>query len=87
MPSDKFKDFAIGLSSPAISIEVVAPSDTSDLLNVTRAINVAQSGIVRITTLTGDVADVFVAAGVAFPFRAVRIWATGTTATGIRGLH
>ncbi len=87
MPNDRFKDFAIGLSSPAVGVEAIVPSDTEDLDEVTRAINVAGAGTVRVTTPDGTVADVYVAAGIAFPLRAARIWSTGTTATAIRGLY
>lgn len=83
---DAFSEFQTSLTSPATSIEEVTPSDSTDLVRVTRAINVAVSGTVRMTTKDGDVADLFVAAGGVIPVRAVRIWATGTTATGIRGL-
>ena len=86
MPEDRFKDFSAGLNSPACHIEVVVPSDTQNLQHATRAINVSGAGVVRVTTTGGEVADVFLAAGVAFPLRAVRVWSTGTTATGIRGL-
>ncbi|MEL6167102.1 MAG: hypothetical protein AAFR35_00330 [Pseudomonadota bacterium] len=86
MPQDKFKELAVGLSSPATEIEEITPSDTVDLLTTTRALNVANSGIVRVTSASGHTADVYIAAGTAFPFRAVRVWSTGTTAAGIRGL-
>ena len=86
MPQDHFKDFVPGLSSPAHSIDVIVPDDAQDLTRATRAINVISSGLVRVTTTSGDVADVYIAAGIAFPVRATRVWATGTTASGIRGL-
>lgn len=65
---------------------MIAPSDSTDLAQVTRALNVAAAGLVRVRTVGGDTADVYVAAGVAFPIRVRRVHATGTTATGIRGL-
>jgi hypothetical protein len=43
-------------------------------------------GVVRVTPLAGGTADVFIDAGVVFPLRVSRVWATGTTATGICGL-
>ena len=87
MPAlDEFHDTAHSISAPAIRVEHVTPSDGIDLARVTRAINVAASGTVALTTIHGDTVDVFVAAGVVFPVRAKRILATGTTATGIRGL-
>ena len=81
--SDSFNDMVPGLESPASNLANVTPNDTTDLSEASRAINVATSGFVHVTTVSGDDAIVFIAAGSAFPVRAERIWATGTTATGI----
>lgn len=81
--SDKFKDHIAGLESPASMLLTVTPDDGADLPFASRALNVAASGAVRVTTINGDVETVFIGAGSAFPVRAVRIWASGTTATGI----
>lgn len=86
MPEDAFTDLQPGLQSPALRIEPITPSDTEDLAHVTRALNVATAGTVRVTTVTGQTGDIHVAAGIPFPIRAVRVLATGTTATGITGL-
>ena len=86
MAIDVFQGNMPSLQSPALKIEVITPSDSVDLNYTTRAINVATSGVVKVTTADGTVGDVFVAAGVAFPVRATRVHATGTTAAGIRGL-
>lgn len=80
---DHFAKHSPGLESPANYLKEVIPSDTTDLAYVSRALNVAVSGTVRLTTIGGDTATVTVAAGSTFPVRASRIWATGTTATGI----
>lgn len=84
--SDSFVHYRSGLESPAADLAPVSPDDTSDLANASRAINVATSGTVQITTVNNTQGAVFVAAGIAFPIRARRIWATGTTATGIVAL-
>jgi hypothetical protein len=81
--SDLFDTHTPGLQSPASHVMEITPSDGSDLIMASRAINVAQSGLVQITTVSGDTGAVYIAAGVAFPVRATRIWATGTTASGI----
>lgn len=87
MPAlDTFETHATSVTAPATYIEIVTPSDTTDLVRVTRALNVATSGTVALVTADGQTVDVFVAAGVIFPIRATRILATGTTATGVRGL-
>lgn len=81
--ADPFANLTPGLESPASHIAAVVPSDTEDLTLVSRGLNVATSGTVRVTTVSDETATVFLAAGSAFPIRVKRIWATGTTATGI----
>lgn len=87
MPQDAYDNMAPSLQSPAVGIEEITPDDLTDLGNVTRALNVTTAGAVRVITADGSTGDVFVAAGIAFPIRASRVLATGTTATGIRGLY
>ncbi len=86
MPIDKFEDHTLGLESPPTDIEDITPDDVAELGNVTRALNVSVSGMVRVTTVEGAIASVFIAAGILFPLRVRKVWATGTTATDIRGL-
>ena len=81
--SDLFHEYTPGLESPATRLFNITPSDTADLAYVSRALNDAASGSVRVTTKDGDIATVFVAAGIPFPARVKRVWSTGTTATGI----
>ena len=81
--SDPYELHEPGLESPATILAAVTPSDSTDLAQPTRALNVATSGTVQVTTTGGSTATVYVAAGIGFPVRAVRVWATGTTATGI----
>jgi hypothetical protein len=83
---DKFSAMTEGLSSPPSDMIAVTPDDSTDLTYVSRAINVATSGTVRVTTRWGTTASISVAAGIIFPIRVRRIWATGTTATGIVAL-
>ena len=81
--TDAFAKHQIGLESPAIRLLPVTPSDTDDLSAASRAINVAASGTVRVTTIAGSTGTIYVAAGNAFPIRVKRIWSTGTTAGNI----
>ncbi|HDR28350.1 spike base protein, RCAP_Rcc01079 family [Rhodovulum sp.] len=81
--TDKFNNLVGGLESPAVCLLAVEPSDTQDLAVASRGINVATSGSVRVTTIGGSTATVYVAAGGAFPLRVRRIWQSGTTASGI----
>lgn len=85
--TDPFGNIAQSLESPATSATVVTPDDTADLATPSRALNVATSGSVQVTTIAGTTATIFIAAGIGFPVRVTRVWATGTTATGIVALH
>lgn len=87
MMTDTFSDYMPSLESPARSLFDVTPDDAVDLPIITRALNVAGSGSIRVTTVDGDIATIFVAAGVAFPVRVRRVFTTGTTATGIVGMY
>ena len=87
MGVDKFEGSGQSLTSPAAGHFDVTPSDSVDLAIYTRAINVAGTGTVQVTDINDVTGPVYVAAGVAFPIRAKRIWATGSTATGIVGLY
>lgn len=73
-------------SDPAIMAFDIVPDDGADLAHVTTALNVATPGTVRVTTADNSVTDVTIHPGHAFPIRARRVWQTGTTATGLRGL-
>jgi hypothetical protein len=84
--SDRFENHMPGLESPAAFLLPVTPDDAADLPVTSRALNVTQSGLVQVTTSGGSVASVYIAAGTAFPVRATRVWASGTTATGITAL-
>lgn len=86
MAYDPFADSTTGLQSPATIIDEIIPDDGADLAIATRAINVATTGVVRLITVDDTEGDVFIVAGSTFPVRARRVLATGTTATGIRGL-
>lgn len=84
--SDAFSGHAAGLTSPAEQAFEIIPDDGVDLAVPTRALCVSGSGTVRVTTLGGSTATLYLAAGVPFPVRASRIWTSGTSATGIVGL-
>jgi hypothetical protein len=86
MAKDKFAAYPDAPGLPATSLVEVVPDDAADLPHVVAGLNVATPGTVRVTTRDGTVGTVFVEAGIVFPLRIRRIWATGTTATGIRGL-
>lgn len=62
----------------------VTPSDSTDLPNgYCRGFHVNGAGNVKFTDLNGNSNTLTVVAGIPLPYAAIRIWATGTTATGI----
>ncbi len=84
---DIFESYSAGLESPATQAYAVTPDDGADLPMACRALNVATGGTIRITTVGGDTTTITVGQGNAFPLRCQRVWATGTTATGIVALY
>ena len=84
--ADHFADHHVALDSPALYLIPVTPDDGADLPVASRALNVAGAGFVQLTTVTGDTGQIYVAAGIPFAVRVQRVWATGTTATGIVAL-
>lgn len=86
--ADVFSTFSPGLTSPLIGgLGAITPADGDDLAQVTREIYIAGAGNVAIVWADGSETIEPVAAGERLPWRAKRIKATGTTATGIRGFY
>ena len=81
--SDKFAGTTERLESPPQHLVEVTPDDDNDLPHVSRAINAGTAGKVKVTTAAGDTGVFTLVAGALFPVRVRRVWATGTTATGI----
>lgn len=81
--ADDYYKLSDSLTSPPPNCAEVTPNDGADLAKDTRAINVAGSGTVKVTTTKGQTVTLYIAAGIAFPVRVSRIWSTDTTATGI----
>jgi len=84
---DRFEGKAQGFESPATGGFAVTPTDGVDLLEVTRALYVGGAGDVQVTLQSGSTL-IFsnVNAGTFLPIRAVRVLATGTTASSLVGL-
>ena len=72
--------------SPVFGGVAVTPNDGADLVDTTRALNVASSGVVSVVTLDGSILDLYIAAGIVFPIAVKRVRSTGTTAGGIVAL-
>ncbi len=85
--ADKFSEYTSGLSSPIFGGFDITPDDATDLVSLTRAIILEGAGDVAVILKNGDAITLPVlAAGVIYPIRVARVLATGTTATGLKGL-
>lgn len=85
--SDDFENNREGMESPADNVISITPNDGVDLSKVIRGLHVNVGGTVR-GILNGDsvTQDFTVNAGALYPYRFKRIFATGTTATGLLGV-
>ena len=72
--------------SPADYGFEITPSNSVDLVRVTRAIYATGAGVIKWHNRAGDEQHAVAAAGQIIPIRARRVLATGTTATGLVGL-
>jgi hypothetical protein len=83
-----FDDNLTPVDAPALHAFAVTPADGSDLANATRGVYVGAAGSLKVDMVgSGTVTFANLAAGVIHPLRVVRIYATGTTATGIIGVY
>ncbi len=84
---DDFRDTQVGLTSPVQGGFDITPNDTADLTRVTRGLMVAATGDVAVVLRSGDTLTLpGLTPGAIYPVRITRVLATGTTATGIKGL-
>lgn len=65
----------------------IAPSDVANLAQMTRAISTADAAVIDVTMAGGERVQITVAAGVIHPLAVTKVWAAGTTATGIIGYY
>ena len=73
-------------SDPPVSIFDITPDDGAELSRTTLALNVATAGTLHVTMIDGSEGSLSIAPGAAVALQVRKVWATGTTATGIRGL-
>ena len=84
---DSFSSFDTGLTGPICGGFDITPDDANDLASITRALMVTGSGDLGVVLKDGDTLVLpGLTPGVIYPLRIVRVLATGTTATGIKGL-
>jgi len=85
---DNIKRLHTSMSSPAEDAFLVTPNDGVDLAEMTKALLVGVAGNIAVT-LSGmaDGTSIILPCPVGYnPLRVSRVWATGTTASGIAGL-
>ena len=86
--TDHFDSFTPGLTGPVIGGFDVTPVDGADLPVLTRALMVAGGGDVAVVLKDGSMLVLpALGEGVIYPVRATQVLASGTTATGIKGLY
>lgn len=79
-----FESYPTQLDSPARHLADVTPDNSNNLPVACRSLRVAVSGTVKVTTVGGETVTITaVAAGERLPYECVKVFATGTTATGI----
>jgi len=85
---DTFEGVFHPLNGPYKNMVAVTPDDANDLARVSVELMVGVGGTVKIDTLGGQTGVTFTAvAGFRYRIRATRVYATGTTATGIVALY
>ena len=81
---EHFANHQLGLDSPYVHGEAVTPNNDADLAFRPRAITCQVAGLIALQWTAGGATSVHsIALGVPLRARPVRIFATGTTATGI----
>lgn len=85
--SDDFASTQTGLDSPARGSYPVTPDDATDLAKTSRGLWITGTGDVKMTFQDGSIDTYSGLPGPAlYPFCVKRVWATGTSATGIKAL-
>ncbi len=70
---------------PGLHAAAVTPADDADLTPTAKCLLIATGGDIKITTEGGDEVTLTVPAGYLL-VKVTRVWATGTTATGITAI-
>lgn len=85
--TDPFASHVDSLTSPVTGGFDITPADGTDLARVTRALMVTTAGDVAVTFRDGTSLTLpGLTPGVIYPLRVTRVLATGTTASGVKGL-
>jgi hypothetical protein len=82
--ADEFASYREGLSDVADNAAAVTPNDSTDLSTTARALYIGTGGSVKLDTAGGNtVTFSSYPSGTWLPVRTQRVYASGTTATGI----
>lgn len=82
--ADEFQSYREGLSDVADNAATVTPNDSADLSTTARALYIKTGGDIKVTTAGGNtVTFESYPSGTWLPVRAARVFASGTTASGI----
>lgn len=73
----------IVIASPITGASAVTPSDSTDLAEISLNLYVGTPGAVKVTMFDGSTVTYANLAAGRHPLRVKRVWATGTTASGI----
>lgn len=73
------------MASPITGAFAITPNDSTDLGEITVNLYVGTAGACKVTMFDGSVVTYASLAAGRHPLRVKRVWATGTTATGIVG--
>jgi hypothetical protein len=76
-----------GLIDPANGAFLITPSDSANLAQNTTGIYAGGAGEVKVDMINGDTVTFTVPAGVVLPIQIRKVYATGTTASGVVGLY
>jgi hypothetical protein len=85
--SDTFNSNLIQLTSPLNSSFDISPNDTNTLAQTTRGLYLDVAGIIKVLMAGDTVPQTFnsLVAGIWHPMRVQKVYASVTTATGIKG--
>ncbi|WP_395543693.1 hypothetical protein [Neotabrizicola sp. sgz301269] len=83
--ADRFQNTSGGANAPAIAAFAITPSDSTDLAEPVRQVTLNAGGTLRWTGRDGAVNTTAALPAGSYALSAVRIHATGTSATGITG--
>ena len=82
---NRHKATTIHIASPVTGAFVITPNDATDLQEPTVSLYVGTAGTLKATMLDGSVVTYPALAAGRHPLRIARVWANGTSATGLVG--